>query len=159
MVMLGAVEAVPMRRRRWEVSYKAVLHKARRELAIGGRECTCDLSSTRAGTEKQRLSGGCRMQHVRWRGRCRGWRSTAVACLRWWYCTQEPPGLSKARTYALYIHTLVIAQPGDGMAEKTKGRSTTNNNNNGPSMWRLESGVDGAGHPPCSWRGAGLSSL
>lgn len=64
MGMLGDVEAVPTKAR--EVFYKAVLHKACRESAIGGPEGTCDLGSTRAGTERAGWRGcrevaGCSM--------------------------------------------------------------------------------------------------
>lgn len=76
MVMLGDVEAVPMRRRRWEVSYKAVLHKACRQLAIGGSDAHVisvareQEQRGREGEAVGRLQDA--MQHVRWRGRCRG---------------------------------------------------------------------------------------
>ena len=95
--MLGDVEAVPTKAR--EVFYKAVLHKACRESAIGGPECTCDLGSTRAGTERERerLSGGCRMQHVRWRGRC----VVGVLCSRFVYCSSFARACIKVQ-YFLY---------------------------------------------------------
>jgi hypothetical protein len=106
-------------------SYKAVLHKACRELAIGGSGAHVILvgGSTRAGTERERerLSGGCRMQHVRWRGPLVG--VVGVLCSRFVYCS------SFARACILYffvptsypvclgiytITPLVIAQSGDG---------------------------------------------
>lgn len=56
---------------------KAVLHKACRELVIGGsREHVMLVAREQEqqrerARERERLSGGCSVQHVRWRGRCR----------------------------------------------------------------------------------------